>query len=291
MLPVKQKPMKVKAGNRVIMSFFFILFLVYAVTLVYPLIWLFINSLKDKLEFFENPMGLPIKPMPQNYVNVFTVLKQDDFNLGSMFFNSFSLVIGQVAASLFVCACASYVVAKYQFRGRNIVYFIAVLIMFIPTTGSLIIYFRLIQDLMLYDNWIGMVITHASGFGMNFLMLYGFFKSISWSYAEAASIDGAGNFMIFFRIMLPQAKSALVALAVLSSINVWNDYMGQMLYYPSHPTVAVGLQTLSLSIVQYKSEYTLFFCAILVCTVPIIVLYACCQNFIVKNTMAGGLKG
>ncbi|MDR1093494.1 MAG: carbohydrate ABC transporter permease [Clostridiales bacterium] len=287
----RNKNNAIKSGNTAILTFFLVVFLLYAFTLVFPFVWIFYNSFKNKLDFWDNPMGLPARWSPGNYINVFKVLSADNFNLSNMFFNSFTLLVGQVAAALFVCVCAAYVVSKYKFPGRTAVYFIAILIMFIPTTGSLVVYYTLMQDLRFYDNYLGMIVSHASGFGFGFLILYGFFKSISWSYAEAAFIDGAGSFTVFFRIMLPMAKSVLVALAVLNSIGVWNDYMGQMLFYPSHPTVAVGLQNLSQSIVKYESEYPLFFCAILICTIPVIALYASCQKIIVKNTMAGGLKG
>ncbi|MDR0425619.1 MAG: carbohydrate ABC transporter permease [Clostridiales bacterium] len=297
---MKSRKNAIKSGNTVIMSVFFVVFCLYAITLLFPFVWIFYNSFKEKTFFGASPMSLPWGaradgslevPHLENYLRVFTALGEYNITIGEMFFNSITLVIGQTAASLFVCACTAYVVSKYKFTGRNIIYFLAILIMFIPTTGSLVTYFSLIQDLRLYDTYYGMIITHAGGFGMQFLILYGFFKSISWSYAEAAFIDGAGNFTVFFRIMLPMARSSLTALAVLGVIGVWNDYIGQRLYYPSYPTVAVGLQVISASVVKHGSDYPLFFCVIMICTLPILVLYASCQRIIVKNTMAGGLKG
>ncbi|MDR1094690.1 MAG: carbohydrate ABC transporter permease [Clostridiales bacterium] len=286
-----------RAGNKIkrkreqaILWVFFAVFFLYSLTLVFPFLWLFYNSLKSKQEFLMSgsPMALPREWLFSNYIDVF---RMENFNLPEMFFNSFTLVIGQVLAGLFVCACTAYVVSKYNFKGRNAIYFVAIIIMFIPTTGSLAVFYKFMFDTNLQDNYAGMLITAAGGFGFNFLLLYGFFKNISWSYAEAAFIDGAGNFRVFFTIMLPQARAALFALGILGAIGVWNDFMSQFLFYPSHVTVAVGIKSLSDNIVSYGADYPRFFAATILTTLPVVVVYAAFQKTIIKNTMAGGLKG
>jgi raffinose/stachyose/melibiose transport system permease protein/N-acetylglucosamine transport system permease protein len=282
---------RIKQNGRFVLRIFFVVFAIYAVTLVFPFVWLVYNSLKSKQEFqFDNPMGLPQNWLFSNYISIFTDPSLN-FNLPLMFFNSITLAVGMVIAGLFVCACTAYIVSKYKFRGRNLIYFIAIIIMFLPTTGSLAVYYGFLNDTGLYDNYLGMLITSAGGFGFNFLLLYGFFKNISWNYAEAAFIDGAGNFRVFFSIMLPQAKAALVALGVIGAIGVWNDYTSQYLFYPSHITVAVGIKRLSDDIVNYGTDYPRFFAATVVSTLPVIVVYALFQKTIIENTMAGGLKG
>ncbi|GHU99865.1 sugar ABC transporter permease [Clostridia bacterium] len=281
---------KVKKNGRIVLWVFFVLFLLYSLTLLFPFLWLFYNSLKSKQEFLMSgsPMALPRQWLFSNYIDIF---KMKDFNLLDMFFNSITLAVGQVVIGLFVCACTAYVVSKYQFKGRNVVYFVAIIIMFIPTTGSLAVFYKFMFDTGMQDTYWGMLITAAGGFGFNFLLLYGFFKNISWNYAEAAFIDGAGNFRVFFTIMLPQARAALLALGVLGVIGVWNDYMSQYLFYPSHPTVAVGIKTLSDNIVNYGADYPRFFAATIITTLPVVIVYAAFQKTIITNTMAGGLKG
>lgn len=282
----KRKTKKVKG----IMVFFFIIFSTYSFTLVFPFLWIFYNSFKTAPEFLMsgNPWALPQKFLISNYFDVFVL---SEFNLGVMFFNSATLVVGQTLAGLLVSCCTAYAVAKYKFLGRNTIYFIAVTIMFIPTTGSIAVTYKLIVDLKLYDTYLGMIIMSAGGFGFSFFLLYGFFKNISWSYAEAAFIDGAGHWRVFLRIMLPQARPALTALAIISGIGVWNDFSSQYIFYKGHPTVAVGLKRLSDYIVSYGADYPRYFAAIIMSTLPVIIVYASCQKMILQNTVAGGLKG
>ena len=147
---------KWERGHRPVLIVLCVLFGLYALTIIYPLVWMLINSLKTKQEFLNNPWPLPQELMFNNYAEVFKL-----FNLGSMLFNSLSLSLTIPTASLFATACVSYAVAKYKFPGRRILYFIAISIMFIPTTGSLPVMFRLMHDLQLYDTLPGMIIKGA----------------------------------------------------------------------------------------------------------------------------------
>ena len=126
---------------------------------------------------------------------------------------------------------------------------------------------------------------------MSFVLLYGFFKNISWTYAEAAFLDGAGNFKVFFKIMLPMAMPAVIAMAIQGAIGVWNDYFTFYMYAPSKVTVSLGLYGLQSQNNYGKISYPQLFAAMIVATVPLIAIYASCQNFIVKNTTIGGIKG
>ena len=136
-----------------------------------------------------------------------------------------------------------------------------------------------------------MIIASAGGFGFNFLIMYGFFKNISWSYAEAAFIDGAGNWRVFLTIMLPQAIPIFFALGIMGAIGVWNDFMGPYIFLPSYPVVAVGIWELSNRMVDEGGNFPAFFAATLMITVPVIIVYAAFQKAIVKNMSIGGLKG
>ena len=227
--------------------------------------------------------------MFNNYAEVFKL-----FNLGSMLFNSLSLSLTIPTASLFATACVSYAVAKYKFPGRRILYFIAISIMFIPTTGSLPVMFRLMHDLQLYDTLPGMIIKGASGFGFNFLILYGIFSGVSSTYAEAAKIDGASNWRIFLQIMIPQAKSTMFAVWILAFIGNWNDYASAYMFFPSHETLAVGLKRVSDNITTagaYVLDYPKLFAAVIITITPVIIIFSACQRQIIRLNMGGGIKG
>lgn len=97
--------------------------------------------------------------------------------------------------------------------------------MMIPTMGSMAAMYRLYNTIGLINTYTGIFITAMGGFGSGFLLLYGFYRNLSWTYAEAAQIDGAGHFRIYFGIMLPMAVPALTAVGILTGIGFWNDYL------------------------------------------------------------------
>lgn len=265
-----------------------VLFSLYALTLIYPIGWMLYNSLKTKQEFMANPWPPAKDIMFVNYVEIFKL-----FNLGEMIFNSLTLSLGIPTVAAFVTSCVAYAVAKYRFPGKRVLYFVAVAVMFIPTTGSLPVTFKLVNDLGLYDNWLGMVIRGAGGFGFNFLIMHGIFSGISRTYAEAAKIDGAGNWRIFLQIMLPQAKSTLFAIWILGFIGQWNDYASAKLFYPTHETLAVGLKRVSDMIAtskDYMQDYPKLFAAVVIAITPIIIIFIACQKYIIRLNMGGGIK-
>ena len=276
-------------GHKAVLITLCVLFALYALTIVYPIGWMFVNSLKTKQEFMKDPWPLPQELMFSNYSEVFKL-----FNLGEMLFNSLSLSLTIPTAAVFATACVSYAVAKYRFPGRRLLYFIAISIMFIPTTGSLPVLFSLMHDLGLYDNLLGMIIKGAGGFGFNFLIIYGIFSGISSTYSEAAKIDGAGNWRVFLQIMLPQAKATLFAVWILAFIGNWNDYASAYMFYPSHETLAVGLKRVSDNISSAGSfvlDYPKLFAAVVITITPVVIIFIACQKQIIRLNMGGGIKG
>ena len=273
-------------SHRVILWITCVIFIIYAATLVAPLIWVFVNSLRDKVEFFNEPFKIGDVSW-LNYTEIFSF-----FNLGEMFFNTLTLVLANPLVSLFSTVCASYAVAKFNFKGRGFIYGIAISVMFIPTSGSLITTYKLMSDTHLIDTYLGMVLMATGGFGFNFLLLYGVFKGVSETYAEAAYIDGAGFWRTFLQIILPQVMPTLSALWVLSVIGTYNDYTGPYLFYSSHDTVATGLKKLEEGLQNiYLLDYPKLFAAIIITTLPMIILFILSQKQIIKLNLGGGLKG
>lgn len=276
-------------SNKGILIFLCVLFSIYGLTILYPIGWMLINSLKNKQEFLANPWPMPDELKFSNYKEVFKL-----FNLGEMLYNSLSLSLLIPTAAVFSTACVSYAVAKFDFPGKKVLYFIAISIMFIPTTGSLPITFRLMHDLKLYDTLLGMVIRGAGGFGFNFLVLYGMFSGVSKTYAEAASLDGAGYWRTFLQIIFPQVKATLFAVWILAFIGNWNDYASAYMFYPTHETLSVGLKRVSDNITipgAFVLDYPKLFAAVIITITPVIIIFIACQKQIIRLNMGGGIKG
>lgn len=280
----KDKPKLYKKERRVFIVVS-VIFFVYAFTLIYPFFYALNNSFKTNWDFIENIWNFPKNPTFENYVYAFT-----EYDILTMFLNTMILTVGGTVISLVSSSVMAYVLSKYKFRGSSFIYTLAIIFMLIPNLGNVSATYKLLIDLKLIGNILGVLILYAGPFGMNFLLLYSFFKGISWNYAEAAKIDGAGNFRVFFRIMLPQARAGLITVGFMTAIGHWNDYFTPYMYLPDTQTLATGLQRLANS-ATLRGEYTQMFAAMIIVTLPIIIVFAFAQETIINNTIAGGLKG
>lgn len=271
----------------------FIIFMLYAITLIYPFVYLLLGSVNDAWGFLQNPLGLPEIFTLENYKNVLTNLGEltgmESLSLYSMFFNSVTLAVGLTVVSMLLQAMAAYVLAKYEFRGNKFIYMMIIVASMIPTVGALPATFKLMSQTHLSNTYIGMILLQGGAFGGCFLYLHAYFKAIPWSYAESAMIDGASDFKIFTKIMLPLASKAITTYAILCFLGFWNDYWYPSLFYDQHPTLAVGLTHIS-TVATGTGNYPLLFAAMIITIIPVLVLYACFQKQMLGNISGGGLK-
>ncbi len=281
--------MKNSRTEKIVLWITFAIFAMYAISLLYPVFWLILNSLKETKEFGANPFGLPKEFYMQNYKDAFNLTVGRTKILG-MLVNSVILVVGCTLVSVFVPTITGYIVSKFEFPGRKLLYGVAISSMLIPAVGTLTATYQLMVDLRLYNTYIGIIIMASGGFGFNFVMVYGFFKSISKTYAEAAMLDGAGEYTIFFRVMLPQVKPSLIAIGIIAAINYWNDYFTPYMYLRQHPTIAVGLQKI-VKQVESNNTWPQLFAIMLISIIPPVAIFIAFQKTIMENTVAGGLKG
>lgn len=277
-------------SEKVIILVASILFMIYAILLIFPFAWCFFNSFKSRSDFIFNTWGLPEKFVWQNYIDCFYMTYNDVAIIG-MFKNSIIFTVGCTIISLFFCSATSYTITKYHFFGRNFFYTFTFIMMLVPAMGATAANYKLYNELHIYDTYIGIFIGSMGGFGGAFLFLYGFYKNLSWSYAEAAFIDGAGHFITYFKIMLPMAMPAIIAIGIMNAIGVWNDYFTFYLYAPSKVTIAVGINGLSELNKAGKISFPQLFAAMIISMIPVVVIYSIAQKFIVENTTIGGVKG
>ncbi len=281
--------MKNSKTERIVLWVTFAVFAIYSISLLYPVFWLILNSFKEAKEFMSSPFAMPDGIYTQNYVDAFSLTVGRTKILG-MLVNSIILVVGCTLVSVFVPTITGYVVSKFEFPGKKLLYGIAISSMLIPAVGTLTATYQLMVDLHLYNTYIGIIIMASGGFGFNFVMVYGFFKSISNTYGEAAMLDGAGEFTIFFSVMLPQVKPSLIAIGIIAAINYWNDYFTPYMYLRQHPTIAVGLQKI-VKQVESKNTWPQLFAIMLISIIPPVAIFIAFQKTIMENTVAGGLKG
>ena len=281
-------------GLKIGMIIAFIFFALYSISLLFPFIWMIFNSLRDVNEWqqlvsFKDYWSLPHSFKLSNYLEILNT-EIDGNSILSMIIYSIILTVGGTLINVFFSACAAYVIAKYEFPGKKAIFALAIFAMVVPIVGTLPAQVKFMETLGLDDSIIGVLFLYSGAFGFNFILLLSSFESISWTYAEAAQMDGAGHFGIFFKVMIPMCKGPIIACCILQAITLWNDYSTPFLFMNSTPTLAVGLQMIQEEFTS-GGEYPFVFAAMIISILPVLILYACFQKKIIENTVAGGLKG
>ena len=267
----------------------FILFALYAFTLIFAMLWAFSASLKSQNEFYENINGLPREWLFSNYITAFSSVQANGNNMFVMFWNSVWYSCGGAALGVFTSSVTAYVVAKYKFPGRGFIYGLALVTMMIPIVGSFPSQYKVYTALGIIDTPL-LLITKAAGFGFNFIVLFSFFKTLSWTYAEAGFIDGASHLKGFFRIMLPQALPVIGSLFMVAVVQLWNEYMEPNLFLQSYPTLSSGLYIFQLEMTR-GINYPVLFAGLIVSVIPVIILFVCFQKTMMESMSVGGIKG
>ena len=188
-------------------------------------------------------------------------------------------------STIMVC----YVLAHYKSKFVEFLYSLGLVISIIPLYGAGAAQYKLFSDLNLIDNPLR-YFTNISLFGGHFFYMYAFWKGISWSYAEAAEIDGANDYQIFFKVMLPMLVPSAIALFVMSFISGWNNYEATLLYMKAYPTLSYGVYVFE-EIGIRSTGKPVYFAGVLISLIPILVLFLAFQNTIMEKVYFGGLKG
>ncbi len=296
---IKTKRMKSKGkalldrrfgADKIVFAVVFAVFLIHAITLLIPVGWMMLSSLKGSLEYAGgDAFAMPERWRFDNFSMAFEVLNVGDTDFFGMIFNSLWYTGIVTALGVFMPAITGYVMSKYQFPGRQLIFTIAITCMVIPIVGNTASFMKLVADIGVYDSPLFAVVTSLGGFGGSFLVYYGFFKSVSWSYAEAAEIDGAGEFRVFFKIMLPQAMPILLTYAITGAITNWNEYNTMILYLPAYPTLASGLFEYQANAIRL-ANYPVYYAGLLISMIPTLLLFSIFSSRIMTSISLGGLK-
>ena len=282
------KPYKKKRRFSVYELIGFIVFGVYTLLLLGPIFWTFLNSLKDRMEYLENVVALPKRWLFSNYVKAFQVLEAGGKNVFVMLFNSVWLAVAKPTVSILTASMASYVMSKYKFPGRSLIWTTMIIMMIIPIYGSGASVYKMYQALNMYDSPL-ILLASITGLGGS-MMIIAAFDGVSKTYMEAAFIEGAGHFRIFWKIMFPQVTGLLFALWIMAFIGAWNDYMGPIMYLPSYVTLSSGLYIYQVEQAR-KLNTPVLFAGALMCIVPVVTLFIIFQDKFINLSYGSGIKG
>lgn len=254
---------------------------------VYPLLWVVIQSLKTETEFLESIWTLPARLNFQNYATAW-----NDAGMSRYFMNSVVVTLVTTAVNLVFVTCAGYAFAKLKFPGKTFFYYMIIFNLLIPTAIILLPMFTMVNRMHLVNTLPALVFPYFQGFApMGLIICRNYFEDLPDELMGAGKLDGCSNMQVFRKIMLPLAKPILATMAILSAMQVWNEYLWALtsITDESKYTLSVGV-----ALFNKKTEtvgYTPVFAALSISALVIVVVYLCMQKNFVKSIAAGAVKG
>jgi ABC-type glycerol-3-phosphate transport system permease component len=257
-----------------------------ALVWIYPFVWVFSSSLKSNAEIFGslNPFTSTLRL--DNYLRAWHEAEMGRYLLNTVFVTGMSILI-----SVTVNALLGYVLGRYTFPGKKIIYVLLALVVFLPQGYTVIPIFDLIDNLGLSGSLWGITLAEAGGVSVIVVLLFaGYFAQLPKELEEAATMDGAGFLRIFARIYLPLAKPVIATAIILQFMHAWNDFLLPLVLTLSQPdlrTLAVGIYSLQN---QYFSDWGMMSAASTIALLPIIIVFIVLQKYFIES-FSGAVKG
>lgn len=272
----------------------YVILSLWAMTTIYPIIWIIQNSFKAKDQILANSFSLPLGDLftLANYKTAFERL-----NIFSAYRNSI-LISGTVAVVvIFLAGFASFAMVRYNFKGKKLLQSLIIAGMMFPVFSTIIPVFRMLNSWHMVNTenlWMSLLSVAlpqiAGNMSFAIVVLTGYIKSLPIELEEAAYLEGCNTFQIFFKVVVPLTKPSFATVAIFSFLWSYNDLFTQMflLRLPEHRAITRLLNELT---AQEGTNYGLMAAAVALVVIPVIIVYICLQKQIIKGMTAGAVKG
>ena len=276
---------KRKNKERLKKLIFYVVLTGLAVIMLIPFAWMLSSSFKMNRNVFTYPMAwIPDPFVTENYVKIW-----NEIPLLQFVKNTVKLTVIITVFQVLTSSFAAYAFAKLNFPGKDILFLSYVITIAIPWQTYMIPQFIIFRNLGLVDtHWALIILQSFTAFGV--FLVRQFYLGIPNELNEAARIDGLSEYGIYLRIMLPLSKPVLASLTIFSFVNVWNDFMGPLIYIHSTDlkTIQLGLRSF---ISEYSSEYSLIMAGAVIALIPVVIVFLSMQHYFVEGVATSGLKG
>lgn len=262
--------------------------IIFSITCIFPLVWMFYSSLKEKRVFNADIMGLPKEPTLVNYIRI---LINSDYHLGESMMNSVRTTGLSVLFIVLFGFIVGYILARVKFKGNRILYVMFLMGMLIPIHSLLVPIYVVFNKAGISNRWFTLLLPYVSfGLPLAVFLVEGYVKGIPTALEEAAAIDGSSFSRTLWTIIFPICKPILVTVAIIQVFGNWNEFSFALVLIKD-----VALQTVPLALTQFKgqfaSDYPKQMAAMLITMSPIVVLYFAFSKEIIKGMVAGAVKG
>lgn len=277
-------------GRPITRAMMFVILALGALVMLAPFAWLVRSALMTDAQIFVNPPQWI--PSPIAWENFPTALTSQPFV--RYFLNTMIIEVFVVTGTVLTCALTAFSFARLRWRGRNLVFGLLLTGVMLPYAVTLIPTFVMWGSIGALDTFLPLTVpawfAGAGGGVFNIFLMRQFFLTIPYELDEAAYIDGANPWQVFWRVVMPNSKPVIVVVVIFTFIGVWNDFLGPLLYLSSSDnfTLALGLATFQST---YTAQWGLLMAASLVVILPIVVLFFVLQRYFVEGVTLTGIKG
>ena len=260
----------------------------WAVTVIFPMIWMIYSSFKTDQELFFSPWAPPVELQWDNFARAWTKAHVGDYLL-----NTLIVVVPALLLTLIISAMAAYVLARFEFVGRRFLFYLFLSGMLFPVFLALVPLFNLVNQLKMLNTFHGLIIVYiAYSLPFTIFFLTGFFKTLPTEIEESAIMDGANPYQVFFKVMLPMASPGLISMGIFNFLGMWNQYILPLVLISDESKYMLS-QGLAFMLFKqfYENDWSALFAALTIIMVPTLIVYITFQKQIQDGITTGALKG
>ena len=267
-------------------TFFQSILIINAFIVLLPMFFLFNSSLRKSNEFARTPFALARDPFWENYQRVWS-----EGEFGSYIINSLIITGGSLTLILVLALGAGFVLGRYTFKGNNIIFAFILTGMLVPAKLAILPLFIQLKWMNLLDSRLGLILVYTSAaLPAAIFIMSGFFKSLPTDLDNAARIDGASEFKLLSKVLVPLVRPGMAIVAIYSAIPIWNDFFLPLVFLQS-PEKKTLMQGLTVFFGQYASQWGVLFAGLCLAALPLVVLYLILSEQFIKGLTAGAVKG
>ena len=276
----------VRKNSSKFLSYFLVILV--ALIVILPFLWMIVSAFKSQRELFAYPPSFfPKNWKVENFVEAAT---RGSISFFRMFLNTMMIAVPTTVFNIIFSSMAGYAFARLRFPFRNAIFMIFIASMMVPYAITLIPRFLLFKDLGFYDTYIPLIVPVMFVTAFSIFLTRQFFMTLPKELEEAAIVDGCSHFRIWAQIFMPLTKPIIATLAVFQFQSSYNDFLGPVIYISSDVkfTVQMGLNSFRNS---FSTRYDLIMAGSIMALIPVVILFICCQKYIVRGIVMGGVKG
>ena len=291
---------KAKSGGGLYKFFIYFVLCMLAISIVVPVAWVFMASIKENREFYGNPWTLPEGIYWQNFVDAWNKAAMGEYMINSVIVTALSIIL-----LLVIALPAAYGLSRFNFKGKKFLNTAFMAGLFINVNYIVVPIFLMLRDgdnfikklggegFLLNNLFVLSVVYAATALPFTIYLLSGYFVTLPHDYEEAAYIDGAGFFTTMIQIIFPMAKPSIITVVLFNFLSFWNEYIISMTLMSSAKgpkTLPVGLLNL-MQAQQSAAEYGMMYAGLVLVMLPTLILYMLVQKQLTEGMTVGGLKG